>query len=234
MPELFDNTHRALKKYEAELLAVQTTAVAYPLQDGTQQSTTQTLYSPFGPLIAKSTIPQHLLESLNHYIDQTLATKTHSVQGAEFMAPDAIVSTGDKASLGFYLAQQILAYATAVEGRPATGVEFDALWAVSQFEGAPSPVHFHSTDISGVFYLRVPQLDEVRAGEQDKNYIGGRQAGYLNFLSGGKQAFSKSLLSVKPVVGELYIFPGWLLHGVEAFAGSGERRSIAFNANVSW
>jgi len=33
-------------------------------------------------------------------------------------------------------------------------------------------------------------------------------------------------------VGDLYIFPGWLLHAVEPFAGVGERRSMSFNAFV--
>jgi hypothetical protein len=28
------------------------------------------------------------------------------------------------------------------------------------------------------------------------------------------------------------VFPGWLLHGAEPFRGSGERRSLAFNAFV--
>jgi hypothetical protein len=53
-----------------------------------------------------------------------------------------------------------------------------------------------------------------------------------NFLIGGKQRFSKSLISFKPRVGDFYVFPGWLLHGAEPFRGSGERRSLAFNAFV--
>ena len=48
-------------------------------------------------------------------------------------------------------------------------------------------------------------------------------------MIGGKQALSKSLMSFKPKVGDCYIFPGWLLHGVEPFSGTGERRSMAFN-----
>jgi hypothetical protein len=102
---------------------------------------------------------------------------------------------------------------------------------VSQYEGIPSPVHFHSGDISGVLYLKVPQLDRENE-ELQKTYISGRQAGYINFLIGGKQRFSKSLVSFKPRVGDFYVFPGWLLHGAEPFRGVGERRSLAFNAYV--
>src|SRR5688572_20970138 len=95
-----------------------------------------------------------------------------------------------------------------------------------------SPVHFHSGDISGVLYLKVPEIIN-EAAEEAKNYISGRQAGYLNLLGGGKQRFARSLISFKPKVGDFYIFPGWLLHGAEPFKGRGERRSLAFNAFVT-
>jgi hypothetical protein len=80
-------------------------------------------------------------------------------------------------------------------------------------------------------YLKVPDVD-VDELQEKKTYISGRQAGYINFLIGGKQRFSKSLISFKPRVGDFYLFPGWLLHGAEPFRGSGERRSLAFNAFV--
>ena len=81
-----------------------------------------------------------------------------------------------------------------------------------------------------MLYLKVPQIE---AQEEAKSYISGRQAGYINFLIGGKQRFSKSLISFKPQVGDFYLFPGWLLHGAEPFRGSGERRSMAFNASLA-
>jgi Putative 2OG-Fe(II) oxygenase len=68
--------------------------------------------------------------------------------------------------------------------------------------------------------------------ELQKTYISGRQAGYINFLIGGKQRFAKSLISLRLRVADFYIFPGWLLHGAEPFHGQGERRSLAFNAFV--
>ena len=108
-------------------------------------------------------------------------------------------------------------------------VDFDVFWVVSQYAGTPSPVHFHSGDVAGVLYLKVPEIDET---EEARSYIAGCQPGYINFLIGGKQRLSRSLISFKPKVGELYLFPGWLLHVAEPFRGSGDRRSMAFNAVV--
>jgi hypothetical protein len=119
-----------------------------------------------------------------------------------------------------------------MEGVATSRIQLDAFWIVSQYTGTPSPVHFHSGDISGVMYLKVPEVDLDELQEK-KTYISGRQAGYINFLIGGKQRFSKSLISFKPRVGDFYLFPGWLLHGAEPFRGSGERRSLAFNAFVA-
>jgi hypothetical protein len=82
-----------------------------------------------------------------------------------------------------------------------------------------------------VLYLKTPQLDR-EDDELQKTYISGRPAGYINFLIGGKQRFAKSLISFRSHTGDIYIFPGWLLHGAEPFQGKGERRSLAFNAYV--
>lgn len=224
MSVIIDNSQCALKKYEAEPLAIKSQSGNYA----------QDFYSPFGPHIAKARLSDALIEQLNQQLDAEFSRHTNMQGGGELMLPDSLVSAGGESSLGYILAQHIMGYAEEVEGQQVTSLEYEALWAVSQYANAPSPMHFHSTDISGVFYLKVPDLNEDEACEHTRNYIGGRKAGYLNFMTGGKQAFNKSLMSVKPEVGDLYIFPGWLLHGVEAFAGKGERRSVAFNANVTF
>jgi hypothetical protein len=94
-------------------------------------------------------------------------------------------------------------------------------------------VHFHSGDISGVLYLRLPEHIANEREEERTSYLSARRAGYITFLIGGKQRLSKSLISFKPQVGDFYIFPGWLLHAVEPFSGEGERRSMSFNAFIS-
>ncbi|MAZ86622.1 MAG: hypothetical protein CL693_03180 [Cellvibrionaceae bacterium] len=213
-----DSATRSLKKYEAEPIAVKTA-------DGS--SGAMELFSPFGPFIAKTTLPSDVISRINQFVDHELAQA--GVRGAEFILPQALVEEGGEHSLMQHLANNIIAYHEACENSAVVSVTIEAVWIVNQPEGSPSPVHFHSSDVSGVLYLQTPAID-VR--EEQRNYISGRNAGYLNVLSGGKQPLNKSLISFKPVVGDLYVFPGWLLHGVEPFRGSGERRSLAFNAMV--
>ena len=206
---------RRLKKYEASQ------AVAF----SSEGSPGIDFLSPFGPLIGRTRISVDLIDHLNAVSDAIL-TPGH---GAEFELSEADSSWGGEDSLQSCVAHAIRTYVESVEHEPAGLVQLDNFWVVSQFAGTPSPVHFHSGDLSGVLYLKVPSTSP---DEEQRNYIAGRQAGYINFLIGGKQRFARSLISFKPVIGDLYIFPGWLLHGAEPFRGTGERRSLAFNARV--
>lgn len=208
---------RSLRKYEAE-------AIAHAADGDSPQLE---LFSPFGPMIAKAEIPLALVDRINGFADRRVQAR----EATEFLLPQELVGDGGEASLAHQTQRLIGRYVRRMEGLAAARIQLDAFWVVSQYAGTPSPVHFHSGDISGVMYLKVPDIDQEEH-EEKKTYISGRQAGYINFLIGGKQRFSKSLISFKPRVADFYVFPGWLLHGAEAFRGSGERRSLAFNAFV--
>lgn len=177
-------------------------------------------------MIARFRLPQDLVDRLNAYADSQVSAE----RSTEFLLPAEFVTQGGEQSLVRQTAALVRRYLARAEGSHAERVDFDVFWIVSQYAGTPSPVHFHSGDIAGVLYLKVPEIDDA---EEERAYISGRQAGYINFIIGGKQRLSKSLISFKPQVGDLYLFPGWLLHVAEPFRGSGERRSMAFNAVVA-
>lgn len=207
---------RLLKRYEATP-EVYSSVPGDPALD---------LYSPFGPLIAKTVMPSALVDRLNAFADTVVSTG----KGMEFVVPQD-VAFGDEQSLAAQTGNFIRRYLEHIEGMRVDAVDFQAFWIVSQYQSTPSPVHFHSGDLSGVLYLKVPEIANEPA-EEMKTYISGRQAGYINFIDGGRQQFSRSMISFKPKVGDFYVFPGWVLHGAEPFRGTGERRSLAFNAFV--
>ena len=206
---------KRLRRYEADATpdAVDT---AGPQMD---------LFSPFGPLIARLRLPQDIVDRVNDYADALVSPD----KSMEFLLPRNFVAEGGERSLAHHAGNLVRRYLARAEDSEVERVDFDVFWVVSQYAGTPSPVHFHSGDIAGVLYLKVPEIDEE---EEERTYISGRQAGYINFLIGGKQRLSKSLISFKPQVGDFYVFPGWLLHVAEPFRGSGERRSMSFNAVV--
>jgi hypothetical protein len=208
---------RSLKKYEAASTAVGHDPGDPPLE----------VFSPFGPLIVQTAVAAGLVDQVNRYADRHVRLDA----GSEFLVSAEAALDGGANSLTSQTENLIRRYLRLSDESAEARIRIDRFWIVSQYQGTPSPVHFHSGDVSGVMYLKVPQLE--REGEEaQKTYISGRQAGYINFLIGGKQRLSKSLVSFKPGVGDFYIFPGWLLHGAEPFRGTGERRSLAFNAYV--
>ena len=146
--------------------------------------------------------------------------------------PESVFAAGGGQSLSSQTARWIARYMGLADDREVRQVRFENFWMVRHFADTFSPVHFHSGDLSGVLYLCVPDSIADEAHEERKSYISARRAGYITFFIGGKQRFSKSLISFKPRVGDFYIFPGWLLHAVEPFRGEGERRSLSFNAFV--
>lgn len=212
---------RSLKKYEAAPLV----SLSLPA-DAARGLAAMDFLSPFGPMIARARLPESVLARVNRFADTQVAPD----KSTEFTLPEGLVSEGGADSLGQFVLRQIARYLEGMEGSVLTQAQFDVFWAVSQYEGTSSPVHFHSGDIAGIAYLKLPQVDPA---QEAKTYISNRRAGYINFLIGGKQRFSRSLISFKPAVGDFYIFPGWLLHVAEPFAGSGERRSMSFNARVT-
>jgi Putative 2OG-Fe(II) oxygenase len=208
---------RSLKKYEATSEAGSHDRGDPPLA----------LFSPFGPLIAQAEVPPDFVGRINSYADK----RVRADASTEFLLPKDVVFDGGERSLMRQTENLIRRYLRLTDEPTAAKIRVDVFWIVSQYAGTPSPVHFHSGDVSGVLYLKVPQLDRENE-ELQKTYISGRQAGYINFLIGGRQRFAKSLVSFKPRVGDFYIFPGWLLHGAEPFLGTGERRSLAFNSYI--
>ena len=226
-----DEYERRLARYEA---AEQACA-----QEALDGGGTMDFYSPFGPLIARVQAPTSLVDSINIYMDRKIeahegpgGAQSDAERLGTFNLEESFLRGGGEASLASHTGRWIARYLGYVDDRELNEVRFENFWMVRHFPGSFSPVHFHSGDVSGVLYLKIPESIENEPAELRKSYISARRAGYITFLIGGKQRFSKSLISFKPVVGDLYIFPGWLLHAVEPFAGVGERRSMSFNAFV--
>lgn len=194
-------------------------------------------FSPFGPMIARTRVPEALVAKLNAHIDSVVRDHALSPTGREFLGTFRLTEQdtmeGGEASLGRCTADLIARYVARVDGTAVRHVSFERFWVVRQLAGMFSPVHFHSGDVSGVLYLQIPAGMGERLPSEDRTYISARRAGYLTFLSGGSQRYAKSVISFRPEVGDFYIFPGWLLHAAEPLDVEGERRSLAFNAHVT-
>ena len=98
-------------------------------------------------------------------------------------------------------------------------------WAVCQFESDYNPIHWHDGHLSGVMYTKMPKDLGSSYKDQNKN-------GKIAFIHGSTQLLVSSVYDVKPEVGDLFIFPSYMMHTVYPFFSDEERRSVSFNAFI--
>ena len=102
-------------------------------------------------------------------------------------------------------------------------------WIVRQFKNEYNPIHFHTGHISGVGYLKVPNT-MGKTFQKEKNI---NHNGKLVLIDGSKKLFCSPTYIITPKVGDMYLFPSYLMHTVYPFSETDEeRRSVSFNAKI--
>ena len=194
---------------------------------------------PFGPSIAKVTMPKEIVERLNKYVDETVVNESKSKEldyGAnlagnvkqEFRLEQKFI---DECGWGQFLANSAATWIYQSLGRQKKITKFNLIssWIVRQFDNEYNPLHVHGGHISGVGYLKVPKTFG-KLKQESKTY---NNNGNLNLVHGSRMFLSKSIYNIEPKVGDFYFFPNYLMHTVYPFNGTDEeRRSISFNALI--
>ena len=192
------------------------------------------ILQPFGPSIAKVSIPEEMIKLMNNYIDEILKDqkKSEKLDGGYKLAGNVTQEfrlEGDfmkKIKWMDFLAISVQNWLLKKTGKKLKKFDLIASWIVRQFKNEYNPVHFHGGHVSGVGYLKVPTNmgETVQKDKQNRN-------GNLVLIHGSSQFLSKSILTIKPKVGDFYFFPNYVMHSVYPFADTDEeRRSVSFNA----
>tara|TARA_Y100001951_G_scaffold97372_1_gene97036 strand:+ start:227 stop:709 length:483 start_codon:yes stop_codon:yes gene_type:complete len=102
------------------------------------------------------------------------------------------------------------------------------LWINYQKANEYNPPHHHTGDLSFVTYLQVP--DEIKEEhELSKGQRNNKGPGAINFDFGLEMPCSISSFAKLPLAGDIFIFPAWLNHHVNAFKSDVERISVSGN-----
>ena len=103
----------------------------------------------------------------------------------------------------------------------------DLAWVNYMKPGDSNPFHIHTEcDLSSVIYLKLPKgLDK-----EIKKYKGTTAGpGTIMFAYGEESPFHLTFKDFKPEVGDMFMFPYSLRHGVNPYKSSGERISVSAN-----
>ncbi len=194
---------------------------------------------PFGPSIVKIKMPKELVERINEYVDLVIKDEQKvkkldegdkligKVQQEFLMEIDFM----KKIKWAEFLAQNVSNWAKKELKKEIKDFKLLKSWVVRQFRNEYNPVHWHTGDISGVGYLKVPSnLGSTSQPDKKTN-----ENGKLQLIFGSPNLFSKSTFLVKPEQGDFYLFPNYLMHTVYPFTGTDEeRRSVSFNAKIQY
>jgi uncharacterized protein (TIGR02466 family) len=103
-------------------------------------------------------------------------------------------------------------------------IVFDAVWAIINRAGDWNTPHNHMpSQWSGVCYL---QVDEDSKARHDGNLI------FIDPVPLGPRYRSPINVFIRPKVGGVFLFPGYLTHMVEPHHGAADRIIVSFNLQV--
>ena len=187
--------------------------------------------SPFGPKIAQLKFNKSLIDKINREVDKIssqkklvkkydYSNKLVGVVRQEIQLPKNFI----KKYLTKKINQSIKEYIKFTTGKNTTTIKIKNFWVVSQFSHEYNPVHYHDGHVSGVGYLKIPNFTNNK-----KNL---RTNGTIDFINGNKMFLNNSIFNHNPKVGDVILFPNYLMHTAYPFTSNGERRSFSFNAEI--
>ena len=188
--------------------------------------------SPFGPKIAKLKFSKKLINKINLEVDRINSNKSlmnkldysKKLVGQvkqEIALPKSFI----KKNLENVISKNIKEFISKSLGKRPKTVKIKNFWVVRQYSNEYNPIHFHDGHISGVGYLKIPKFIY-------KNKKHTKTDGSIDFINGNRMLLSECILNHQPKVGDMILFPHYLMHTAYPFKTKGERRSFSFNLEI--
>lgn len=190
------------------------------------------ILSPFGPKIAKLKFSNSIIKKINNEVDKIIAHEKLSKKydyskklvgqvKQEIELPKIFI----KKNLDKLITHSIRSFIKSTTGKNIKKVKIKNLWVVNQYANEYNPVHYHDGHISGVGYLKIPKNLFKSKKSLETN-------GSIDFINGNKMFLNDSIHNHKPKVGDVILFPNYLMHTAYPFSVKGERRSFSFNVEI--
>lgn len=190
-------------------------------------------FKPFGPSIGKTRISKKFIDKLNREFDGKSNSKKRDYSSKLASQIQNEVNFSNKyieKNYSSYLKKIIEKFLHNEGIKKIKKIDILNLWVVRQFKGEYNPIHYHEGDLSGVGYIKLPKDMTKNKLLKNKKI---RTNGTIDFVNGQRAFLSKSIYNVVPKVGDLILFPNYLMHTAYPFNKDGERRSFSFNAKIT-
>ena len=189
-------------------------------------------FRAFGPIIGKSKLSKKIISVLNTNVDKSqLSNKNDysSKLASQIKNEIKISKTIINKNLSKELIKNIKIYLDKSDIKKIKEIKIINLWVVRQLKNEYNPIHYHEGQLSGIGYLKIPKDMNQNKLVKNKKI---KTNGTIDFINGQKNFLSKSIYNLNPKLGDLLIFPNYLMHTAYPFNVDGERRSFSFNAKI--
>ena len=189
-------------------------------------------FRAFGPTIGKGKLSRKFINSINFQIEKSVLSKKNdysSKLASQIKNEIRLSSSFIKKNLSKELIRNIKDYLKKSEINKIKEIKIIRLWVVKQQKNEYNPVHYHDGQLSGVGYLKIPKNMNDNKMVKNKKI---KTNGTIDFINGQKSFLSTSIYNLNPKVGDLVLFPNYLMHTAYPFNIDAERRSFSFNVKI--
>ena len=185
-----------------------------------------------GTIICRFTVPQTIIDEINTDYDNAKDLPAHNKNLAGKIADEFKVTSILSENTRSLFTTCFRQYLQTIK-KPFWHVSLENAWINDMKSNEYNPFHYHTspmTDLglSSVLVLKIPETYGKEYSREDTP-----SNGNLEFNGGQQDPLSICQLRVDAKVGQLYVFPYTLLHGVYPFNGTDEiRRTMSFNCNL--
>ena len=189
-------------------------------------------FRAFGPTIGKGKLTRKFINTINSQIDKSIITKKndYSSKLASQIKNELKISTSlIEKNLSKELIKNIKSYLKVSKIEKIKEIKIINLWVVKQLKNEYNPIHYHNGQLSGVGYLKIPKNMNQNKTIKNKKI---KTNGTIDFINGQRNFLSESIYNLNPKVGDLLLFPNYLMHTAYPFNIDAERRSFSFNVKI--
>ena len=191
-------------------------------------------FRAFGPILGKSKLSKKIIRVINNQVDKTTLSKTNdysSKLASQIKNEIKFTKFYIDKNLSKELVNNIKNYLKQSDIKNIKEIKIINLWVVRQFKNEYNPIHYHDGQLSGVGYLKIPKNMNQNKMIKNKKI---KTNGTIDFINGQRNFLSKSIYNLNPKLGDLILFPNYLMHTAYPFNIDGERRSFSFNVKIKF
>ena len=191
-------------------------------------------FRAFGPTMGMGKLSRKFIDTINSLVEKTTLSKKNdygSKLASQIKNELKLSNSFVKKKLSKELIKNIKNYLKDSKIDKIKEIKIINLWVVKQLKNEYNPIHYHDGQLSGVGYLKIPKNMNQNKMIKNKKI---KTNGTIDFINGQRSFLSKSIYNLNPKLGDLILFPNYLMHTAYPFNINGERRSFSFNVKIKF